>query len=139
MQTHREAGPWESRVARSALALAAWTVAWVASLALAAFGPGALWDEESALTGAAIGASLLIGIGMLVAHRRQLQAMDELQRATQLEAMAWSLGAGLVGGTVLSLLDRFDVIGLDAGIGHLIVLMALVYVIGTMVGTLRYR
>ena len=139
MQTHREAGPWESGVARSTLALAAWTVAWVASLAFAAFSPGALWDEGSALTVAAIGASVLIGIGMIIAHRRQLQTMDELQRATQLEAMAWSLGAGLVGGTVLSLLDRFDVIGLDAGIGHLIVLMALVYVVGTIVGTLRYR
>lgn len=139
MSTNRtDAGAWEARTARTTLALAAWTVAWVASVALASFGPGALWSEP-ALTAAAIVVSVVVGIGMLIAHRRQLQAMDELQRATQLQAMAWALGAGLVGGTALTLLDRHGVIGLDVGVGHVIVLMAAVYMIGTVAGTLRYR
>jgi hypothetical protein len=134
-----DAGTWESRATHTTLALAGWTVAWVASLALAAFGPGALWNDMPALTIAAIAASVLIGIGMLIAHKRLLEAMDELQRATQLQAMAWSLGAGLVGGTALTLLDRHDVIGIDVGVAHVIVLMAVVYMVGTVVGTLRYR
>jgi hypothetical protein len=134
-----DAHGWATRTFQTTVALTAWTVAWVASLALATFGPGALWNDVPALTVGAIVVSVLIGVGMLIAHKRQLQTMDELQRATQLQAMAWSLGAGLVGGTALTLLDRHDVIGIDVGIGHLIVLMAVVYMIGTVAGTLRYR
>lgn len=134
-----DAHGWATRTFQTTVALAVWTVAWVASLALATFGPGALWNDVPALTVGAIVVSVLIGVGMLIAHKRQLQTMDELQRATQLQAMAWSLGAGLVGGTALTLLDRHDVIGIDVGIGHLIVLMAVVYMIGTVAGTLRYR
>jgi hypothetical protein len=134
-----DAHGWATRTIHASIALAAWTVAWVASLALATFAPGALWNDMPALTVGAIVVSVLIGVGMLLAHKRQLQTMDEFQRATQLQAMAWSLGAGLVGGTALTLLDRHDVIGIDVGIGHLIVLMAVVYMIGTVAGTLRYR
>src|SRR5690606_19654360 len=83
---------------RTTIGLAGWTAAWVASLALAAFGAGNVWDVASPLTGGAIAVNVLVGIGMLLANRRHLQSMDELQRAIQLEAMAWSLGAGLVGG-----------------------------------------
>ena len=133
------AGTWAARTTRTTLALAGWTVGWVASLALAAFGPGSIWHDAPVLTVAAIVLSVLVGIGMLLAHRRQLAATDELQRATQLQAMAWALGAGLVGGTALTLLDRHGVIGLEVGVGHLIILMAVVYLIGSVAGSLRYR
>ena len=97
MPTH----PYPSRIVRGTVGLAAWTAAWVASLALAAFGPEILWDHQPAPTLLAIAFNVLVGVGMLFANKRYLQAMDELQRTIQLQAMAWSLGAGLVGGVGL--------------------------------------
>lgn len=134
-----ETKDWASRVVRNTVGLAAWTAAWVASLALAAFGPGNLWDNQPALTLTAIAASVLIGVGMLLANKRNLQGMDELQRAIQLQAMAWSLGAGLVGGLAWTLLARHGLIGFEAEIAHLVAFMALVYMAGTVAGLLRYR
>lgn len=130
---------WTRRMVRHTLHLAAWTAAWTASLALARFAPGSWWPVESLATPLAIGFNVLVGIGMLVAHLRHLQALDELQRAIQLNAMAWALGAGLVLGMAWTLLDRFGLIALDANIAHLVIAMAVVYLAAIAVGTARYR
>ena len=140
MSTHPpDTGAWASQVVRNTLGLAAWTVAWVASLALAAFGPGTLWNDQPAPTLVAIAFSVLVGVGMLLANKRNLQGLDELQRTIQLQAMAWSLGAGLVGGTAWTLFDRHDLVGFEAEIGHMVAFMALVYLAGCVAGVLRYR
>jgi hypothetical protein len=134
-----DTGAWASRMMRNTVGLAAWTGAWVASLALAAFGPEAIWNEAAVPTIGAIALSVAIGIGMLFAYKRNLQAQDELQRSTQFQAMGWTLGAGLVGGIAWSLFDRHDIVSFEAEIAHLIVFMSLVFVVGTVVGMLRYR
>ena len=140
MSTHPpDTTAWASRQIRSTMGLAAWTVAWVASLALAAFGPEILWNDQPALTAAAIAVNVLVGIGMLFAHKRYLASLDELQRATQMQAMAWSLGAGLVGGLAWTLLARHGLVGFEAEIAQLVVFMALVYLAGCIAGVLRYR
>ncbi len=130
--------PWATRMIRHTLNLAAWTAAWAASLALAAFGPGSIWDQQSAATALAIAFNVLIGIGMLIANKRHLQALDELQRTIQLQAMAWALGAGLVAGMAWTLLDRYGLIAFDASIAHLVIFMSLVYITGIVVTTKRY-
>jgi hypothetical protein len=134
-----DAGEWASRMIRSTLGLAAWTVAWAATLALAAFGPEVLWNHEPAPTLAAIAFNVLVGIGMLLAHKRYLQGLDELQRTIQLQAMAWTLGAGLVGGLAWTLLTRFELVPFEAGIAQLVIFMGAVYVVATIAGSLRYR
>ena len=140
MATHPpDTGAWASRMVRNTVGLAAWTVAWVASLALAAFGPGILWNHQPVLTLVAIAFNVLVGVGMLLANKRNLQALDELQRTIQLQAMAWSLGAGLVGGVAWTLFARHGLVGFEAEIGHLIGFMGLVYLAGTFAGLLRYR
>ena len=139
--TTQSPGPsaWATGMIRNVLGLAAWTAAWVASLALAAFGPGALWDHQPAPTLSAIGFNVLVGIGMLFANKRYLKSLDELQRTIQLQAMAWSLGAGLVGGLAWTLLARHDLVGIEAEIAHLVMFMGMVYMAGTVGGLLRYR
>jgi predicted membrane channel-forming protein YqfA (hemolysin III family) len=134
-----DADAWASRMVRNSLGLAGWTAAWVASLALAAFGPVALWDRQPVPTLLAIAFNVLLGVGMLLANRRHLQAMDELQRTMQLQAMAWTLGAGLVGGLAWTLFDRHDLVPFEAEIAHLVVFMALVYLVGSIYGLRRYR
>ena len=140
MAHHTEdAEAWAARSVRNAIGLAAWTVAWVGSLALAAFGPGAFWDDQPVPTLVAIVASVLIGVGMLFANKRHLQSMDEMQRAMQFQTMAWTLGAGLVGGVAWTLLARYELIGIEAEIGHLVAFMGVIYMIGSIAGVLRYR
>lgn len=134
-----DAGAWASRQIRKTAGLAVWTAAWAATLALAAFGPGTLWGSQPAPTLLAIAFNVLVGIGMLLAHKRYLEALDELQRTIQLQAMAWSLGAGLVGGMALTLLTRFDLVAYEAEIAQLVILQALVYIVAIVAGTLRYR
>jgi len=140
MATHpSDKGAWASRMIRNTVGLAAWTAAWVASVALAAFGPGIIWNDEPAPTLVAIAFSVLVGVGMLFANKRNLQAMDELQRTVQLQAMAWSLGAGLVGGVAWTLFARHDLVGFEAEIAHLVAFMSVVYLAGSVAGLLRYR
>jgi len=134
-----DTGAWASRMIRNTLGLAAWTAAWVASVALAAFGPGVFWNQRPVPTLLAIAFSVLVGVGMLFANKRNLQGLDELQRTIQLQAMAWSLGAGLVGGTAWTLFARHDLVGFEAEIAHLVAFMAVVYVAGCVAGVLRYR
>ncbi len=136
---HPDTGAWASRMARNTVGLGAWTAAWVASLALAAFGPGNLWNDQPAPTLLAIAFNVAIGVGMLLANKRNLDAMDELQRTIQLQAMAWSLGAGLVGGIAWTLFDRHDLVAFEAQIAHMVVIMAVVYLAGSVAGVLRYR
>jgi len=140
MATHpSDTGAWASRMIRNTVGLAAWTAAWVASVALAAFGPGIIWNDEPAPTLVAIAFSVLVGVGMLFANKRNLQAMDELQRTVQLQAMAWTLGAGLVGGVAWTLFARHDLVGFEAEIAHLVAFMSVVYLAGSVAGLLRYR
>jgi len=130
--------PRTARMARNAGQLLLWSVAWVASLALAKFGPGALWTEHAATTVAAIAFNLLLGLGLLLSHKRHLRALDELERTVQLHAMAWALGAGLIGGGSWKLIEGHALVDFNAGIPQLLVLMAVVYIVAILVGTKRY-
>ena len=133
------ADAWAARTIRSTIALAAWTAAWVATLAFATFAPARLWSGSLVPTLLAIALNVLVGVGMLWANKRYLSGLDELQRAIQLEAMAWALGAGLVGGCAWTLFDLHDLIGFEASIAHLVMFMAVVYMAGCVAGVRRYR
>lgn len=119
--------------------LAAWTLAWGATLALARFGPDHLWDSQEAAGWAAITANVAVGIGWIVAHARYLRGLDELQRKIMMDAMAFTLGVGYVAGFALAAADATDLIALDADIGSLSVLMALAYMAAVFAGHIRYR
>jgi cytochrome c oxidase subunit IV len=118
--------------------LAVWTIAWVATLALAKFGPD-LWNSQPALSWAAIVVNLIVGAGWIVAHARFLRGVDDLQRKIFLDAIAVALGVGIVGGCALAAASSIGLISFDADIALLSILMAVVYVIGVLIGTLRYR
>ncbi len=75
-----------------------------------------------------------VGVGMVLANRRHLNGLDEMHQRIHLDAMALSLGTGLVAGLAYSILDTTDVIPVDAQISHLVVLMGLTYMAGTIIG-----
>jgi hypothetical protein len=108
-------------------------------MAVANFGPVFIWHSNQVSTILAIVVNLGIGFGMIVANKRHLKGLDEMHQKIQLEAMALSLGVGLVVGLGYSNLDVTNVIAFDAEISHLVILMGLTYMAGIFAGLKRYR
>ena len=130
---------WEANTVRNTVRVGIWTFGWLASMAVANFGPKFIWASNESLTILAIVVNLAMGVGMILANKRHLRGLDELQQKIQLEAMALSLGIGLIVGLGYSNLDVTDVIGFDAEISHMVILMGLTYLVGVISGTRKYR
>ncbi len=138
MQEANQTGGHQEAMKGSAQ-LALWTLAWVATLALAQFGPSYLWDSQPMASWTAVALNLAVGIGWIVAHARYLRGIDELQRKIMLDALAVTLGVGWVGGFAYVVADAADLIARDPDIGVFPALMAVVYIIAIVVGNVRYR
>jgi len=130
---------WAANSARNTVRLGYWTAAWVLTMALANFGPRFIWEFNESLTIVAILINLVIGAGMIWANKRHLQGLDEMHQKIQLEAMALSLGVGLIVGLAYSNLDVTNIISVDAEISHLVILMGLTYLFGIFNGLRKYR
>ena len=126
------------RTRRNSVRLAAWTGAWLLTMALSVFGPRFIWDSSMPLTVTVIALNVLVGFGMIVANIRHLKGLDELQQKIQLEAMGFALGVAVVVGLAYSTLDITNVIPFDAEISNLVILIALTYFAGVLVGQRRY-
>ena len=123
----------------SILALAIWTAAWVASLAVAKFGSAAMGESSAAVSWILIAVNVAVGIGWIIAHARYLRGVDDLQRKILMDALAVALGAGLVGGLAFSVAGSAGLIAFDSDIAFASILMGVVYLVAVAAGTLRYR
>ena len=138
MHAHDQTGAHRDSVKATAR-LVLWTLAWVATLALARFGPGLLWDSQQlAASWAAVTANLVVGIGWIVAFTRFLRGLDELQRKIMQDALAVTLGVAWVGGFAYVVAETAGLVA-DVDIAVLPALMGVVYVIAFVVGNIRYR
>ena len=129
---------WRREQRRNTQRLAAWTAAWVATVALSTFGPALLWGDARVPTIAAIAVQFAVGIGMILANRRHLLGLDELQQRIHLNAMGVTLGVGLVVGIAYSTLDATNIIAADAEISALVLVMGMTYLVAALIGTRRY-
>ncbi len=130
---------WQTSQKENTTRLAYWTMAWVLTMAVANFGPRFIWDSNQLLTTLAILLNLGIGVGMILANKRHLKGLDEMHQKIQLEAMALSLGVGLVVGLAYSNLDVTNLITADAEISHLVIVMGLTYLFGVIAGQRKYQ
>jgi len=130
---------WAAGNARNTRLLGYWTGAWLLTMVVAVFGPKFVWQFNEYLSLLGITLNLMVGAGMIWANKKLLDGMDEMQQRIQLDAMALSLGVGLVVGLSYSNLDVANVIESDAEISHLVILMALTYLAGIFRGTRKYR
>ena len=129
---------WSTRSVRNTRNLALWTFLWLITLALATFGPLLIWPDLTLVSILVWIANLGCGIGMILANRRFINGLDELQKKIQLEAMAIALGVAVVGGLSYSLLDVTNLISGDAELTVICVLISLTYLGGIMIGQKRY-
>lgn len=118
--------------------LAAWTWSWVATMAIATFGPIYIWDDQTLLTVMAVAVNFANGILMILANRNLFNNFDELERKIHLESMALTLGLAVVAGLTYSLLDTTNLITHDAEISNLVLFIGVTYLIFMTINTRRY-
>ena len=129
---------FKSKTIKNTRNLGVWTLAWVLSMALASFGPKFLWDNDKTISLLAIILNLAMGYMMIRANMKFLNGLDELQRKLQIDAMAVSLGIGVVGGLGYSLLDQTNIIPWDAEISFLVMLIGVSYFVTLLINQKRY-
>ena len=120
------------------LNLGLWTWSWVATLAIATFGPKFVWDDNTELTTFAILTNLVNGVLMILANRKLFNNYDELERKIHLESLALTLGLTVIIGLTYSLLDQVNLIPFDAEIGILVGFVGLTYMITLLINRKRY-
>jgi hypothetical protein len=130
---------WAASKVRNTIRLRYWTIAWVLSYALAAFGPKLIWNFHTGLTILGVVITLAVGFGMIVANKRYVQGLDEMHRKIFLDAGALSLGVGLVCGLSYELLEDIKLITFQPEIPHLVILMCLTFLTGLIVGHRKYQ
>ncbi|MCG9738910.1 hypothetical protein L1D32_12130 [Shewanella insulae] len=80
----------------------------------------------------------VIGIWMLLAFKRFLRQLDEMERKIQLDALALAVGVSIIGFSLYSILDMADLLP-DLKAAYLVVLLSLTYMLGIIFGRLSYR
>ncbi len=119
--------------------LAMWTWSWVATMAIATFGPEFIWDNHPFLTPFAIIVNFANGILMILANRDLFNHFDELERKIHLESLAITLGLAVVVGLSYSLLDTTNMIEQDAQISMLVLFIGITYLTSVFINTRRYK
>jgi hypothetical protein len=130
---------YQSRFQKNTKRLVGWNGAWVAATFLMLLGPKVLWSNALGFTLSAVGLDVAVGVGMVLATKKYVMELDELQRKVFLNALGIAMGVGLITGVPLSAMDAYHVIPFHANIGLLIILMGLAFFVSFLYGTWRYR
>ncbi|HEY2017219.1 MAG TPA: hypothetical protein VGH38_27125 [Bryobacteraceae bacterium] len=130
---------YQSRTRTNIARLFRWNGAWVAATALMAFGPKFLWSRTLVFTLLAVALDVAVGIGMILANKKYIAELDELQRKVYLNALAITVGVAVIAGIPFSVMDTYHVIPFKADIAYLVILMGLTFVVSVAYGTRRYR
>jgi hypothetical protein len=130
---------YQSRIRSNVIRLFYWNGAWAAATALMALGPKFLWNKALVFTLLAVGLDVAVGLGMILANKRYIAELDELQQKVYLNALAITVGVAVIGGVPFSVLNKYNVIPFQADISSLLFLMSLTYVVSVAYGNWRYR
>ena len=115
-----------------------WAVAWAGSLAIISFISDYEWYSATLPIIMAFVINSGIGVGMILAYIRFLKELDEMERKIQLDALALSVGVTLATFGGYSILEQAGMAP-ELKASSLIVLIALTYMAGIIVGRIRYR
>ena len=137
--SNTDSGSLADRNKQNTLRLGYWTLAWLATTALAAFGPKLVWNFATLPTVLGVLINIVIGFGMILATRRHLLGLDEMHQKIFLDAGALTLGVGLVCGLSYELLEDIKLITFEPEISHLAILMCITFMVGMVVGHRKYQ
>ena len=127
-----------ARMSRGTKQIFVWTLAWVVSNAFVVFGSKMLWNFDTELTLAAIFLNLILGIKMLLTFKQHLADMDEMQRKIHFNAMAISLGATMVLGSIMGMLKPTGLLEQSPSPSNVLFIMGISYMVAVLVNFRRY-
>ena len=130
---------YQSRIQTNTRRLVAWNGAWGAATLLMAFGPRVLWNRALVSTLLAVGLDIALGVGMVLATKKYVMELDELQQKVYLNALGIAMGVGLIVGVPFSVLDAYHFVPVHANFGSMVIVMSLAFVVSLVYGNLRYR
>jgi putative transcriptional regulator len=107
---------YQSRTLKNVLQLAIWGGVWLGTCGLMALGPRFLWNKILMFTLLAVGLNFCVGVGLILAHKKYLASLDELQRKVYLDALGITVGVVLIVAIPYAVLDNdshvYDVSGI---------------------------
>lgn len=130
---------YQSRMCASVLRLLSWNGAWLAATWLMRFGPKLFWNQDSVFTRLAVGLNVAIGVGMVLATKKYVMELDELQQKVYLNALGITVGVAVVAGVAGPVMSLYHVIPFHAEIWHLVMLMGVTFMFSFAYGNWRYR
>jgi hypothetical protein len=114
-----------------------WAILWTLSLGVFTYLTGLEWfNTATAITCFIV--NLAVGIKLVLSYKHFLHHLDEMERKIQLDALALSVGVTIISFASLSILDRGDLIG-EAKTFHLIMILSISYMVGIVIGRVKYR
>ena len=130
---------YQARTRANTVRLFYWSGAWVGATLLMALGPKFLWNKASVFTLLAVGLDVAVGAGWILANKKYVGELDELQRKVYLNALGITVGVAVVVGVPFSVMKAYHVIPFKADFGQLVMLMGLTFLASILYGTWRYR
>jgi hypothetical protein len=130
---------YDSRILASTMRLFCWGITWVGATALMGLGPKFLWHKAVVFTLLAVGLEVAVGVGWMLATKKYVMELDELQRRVWLNALGITVGVAVIAVPPLSVMDVSHVLPFPVNISHLVLLMGLTFVVSFVRGMLRYR
>ena len=114
-----------------------WSAAWILPFLGVNLAITNEWIKNEALETVAVAGVTLLGLGVLFAYRKFLGNADELMRKIQLDALALTVGVGIVFGFSYTLLEGAGIVA-RAEAMTLIMVMIVTYISGVVVGQRRF-
>lgn len=139
LESNSEKHAYKTRAAKNILQLFFWAAAWIGTCALMAIGPHTLWKENLTLSLIAVAINFCVGVGLILAHKRYLAGIDDLQRKVYLDALAITVGVVLIVTIPYSILERDAIVHVKDQVSSLMILMSVTFVASMAYGTWRYR
>lgn len=139
MNANNETSQYKQRRTKTSVNLMFWSMGWVVSMAITAFGPRFIWDFNTTLSVVFVVINLAVGAGMLLSNRRHLNSLDELERKIMMDAMATTLGVGLVVSLSYELLEDIKLISYEPEIPHVVFVMCFTYMVSIIAGRRKFK
>ena len=111
---------------------------WAGTLAITSMSREYTWHSNMLFISIIFTVHTFIGLLMVFSFRKFLKELDDLERKIQLDALALSVGITIISFSSTSILSMAGIIEkLDQS--SLIMLMAASYMVGIVVGRIKYR
>lgn len=130
---------YQSRFRANTIRVVCWNGAWAATSLVMALGPRFLWNKALGFTLLAIGVDVAVGVGMILATKKYVTELDDLQQKVYLNALGITVGVALISVVPYAVLDAYHVVHFKAAVAYLVILMGLTFLVSVLYGTWRYR